>query len=489
MITDPLYLVIDQGGHSTRAMVFDRRGAIQAVAQESVSMNTPADDWVEQSAAELLQSSRDVLVSVAEELGDSVHRLSSCAVATQRSNIVCWDSQSGAALSPAISWQDRRAQAWVQQFHARQMEVHEKTGLLVSAHYGASKLHWCLENLPAVQQAYAEQRLCWGPLASYLVAQLTGEPHKVDPANAARTLLWNLKTQQWDPDLCRLFEVPMEPLPQCVHTVARYGDISLGGCHVPLKVVTGDQSAALYGFGKPQADSAYINIGTGAFVQVPTANDLYNVPGLLSGIVYSDGVHSEYVLECTVNGAASALTQYEQLLGISGREAAANFEQWLEQAKNPPLFLNGVAGLGAPYWVADFKSDFVESQGSQAEDWQRLVAVAESIVFLIARNLQHLQQANIKLQRLVVSGGLSYYQGLCQRLADLSGIAVCRPHLSEATCRGLAYLLAGCPGQWPDHEQGHWFSPANNVSLHERYEHWVREMESRVSQYHRVHWD
>ena len=338
-------LAIDQGGGSSRAIVFDCEGNEIAKAQRAVSVEHPRLGWVEQDAEELVDSIHYVLNRIGEQLQADVERICAAGLATQRSNIVCWDRRDGAALSPAISWQDRRAFQWMEQYQAQNQLIRKKTGLLVSAHYGVSKLKWCLDNLAAVKEAREKNYLAYGPLASYLIFRLVQQAnHFVDPANASRTLLWNIDHKQWDSELLSMFGIPDEYLPVCVATSAHYGELKVGDKNVPLTVVTGDQSAALYAYGQPDNDVVYINLGTGAFIQRPTGTKKLDIPNLLCSVVYQSQQQSDYVVECTVNGASNALMEVEDALGIPGDEAERQFDAWLQDFTDPPLFLNGVSG-------------------------------------------------------------------------------------------------------------------------------------------------
>jgi glycerol kinase len=296
---------------------------------------------------------------------------------------------------------------------------------------------------------------------------LAEQPLLVDPANGSRTLLWNCRKLDWDNDLLQLFDVPRDALPVCVPTHHQFGHINYGGQRIPLTIVTGDQSAALFAFGEPQAETAYINIGTGAFVQQLLGKYRDDVANLLTGVVWADDQHTRYVLEGTVNGAGSALNEIGKSLGIPPGEVEANIEDWLLKAGNPPLFLNGVSGLGAPYWVADFASRFID----EGERWEKIVAVIESIVFLIKENLHELEKYLSPAQQLVITGGLSVLDGLCQRLADLTKKPVYRPAKCEATARGTAWLQAQ-PREWPEPSPGKWFHPSENKKLIGRYQRW-----------------
>lgn len=473
-----LILSLDQGGHSSRAIVFDARGQIVALCRYRLGVSRPRPGWVEQDAEQLQVSLQTVLQELALSLGADAARIQVAGLATQRSNSVCWNRRTGFALSPVISWQDTRTSEWLHDYQNYAEAIHLKTGLYLTAHYGATKLRWCIENLPAVAQAHQADELAWGPLASFLCCRLApAQQHFVDPANASRTLLWNLESRTWDPELLACFAVPPAVLPRCVPTFFPYGRVAVGQHTVPLNIVSGDQSAALFGFGLPAAGTVYINVGTGAFIQCYTGDSLRRVSGLLSGIAGHDGNLAHYTLEGTVNGAGSALSLVEEQLGMDYRYAEANFAQWLEVNEDLPLFLNGVSGLGAPFWVPDFVSHFTV----QAPDWKKIVAVAESILFLIMLNLQRLRQAGVFMAHIMITGGLASTDGLCQRLADLTGLPVHRPHDGEATARGIACLAAGLPLHWRD-PQVRVFTVQPNPPLQQRFQAWEQAMQQALSE-------
>ncbi|MBI3546484.1 MAG: glycerol kinase [Gammaproteobacteria bacterium] len=473
-ITEPLYLCIDQGGHASRALVFDTRGGLRASSVCAVATRFPQPDWVEHDPQELVSSLQTAITQTLTSLGDDAQRIVSAGIATQRSSIVCWDKFTGVALSPAISWQDRRAHKWLEQFSPQAADIQQRTGLRLSAHYGASKMRWCLDHLPAVTAAYHAQRLAIGPLASFLLFRLLDEkPLLVDPANAARSLLYNLERGEWDAELLKLFGIAVEILPACVPTRYDYGMLSVNQRRIPLTIMTGDQSAALFTLGAPRLQLAYINIGTGAFIQRVFAQPA-QAAGLLSGVVYRDAERSVYVLEGTVNGAGAALKWAEQAWGLQNIERL--LPQWLARADDVPLFLNGVAGLGAPFWKAQFTSRLVGA----GDAWERAVAVVESIVFLLHTNFELMQKISPRMTGIFISGGLARYDGLCQRLADLNGAPVERAAEHEATARGTAYLLAAAPPEW-EAQAVEQFQPRANRKLDDRYRHWHSAMRAALT--------
>ena len=455
--------------------MFDRRGTLQVSALREVEVREPRPGWVEQDPEEIVDSLRAVIEKAVASLGARASRIAGAGLATQRASLVCWDRRTGAALSPVISWQDRRAQEWLSGFSGHESEVHQRTGLRLSAHYGASKMRWCLAHLPAVSDAQHDGRLVTGPLASFLLFRLLeGEPLLADPANAARTLLWNFRAMDWDPWLLSLFDIPAETLPSCVLTRQTFGTLPANGLRLPLSISTGDQSAALFGLGAPSPGTVYVNIGTGAFIQRAFPQPL-DASGLLSSVVYRDADQTFYVLEGTVNGAGAALKWAEQEWDL--KDIEAQLPAWLARTGEIPLFLNGVAGLGAPFWVADFPSRLI----GDGEPWQKAVAVAESIAFLLQVNLEIIREISPPPTRLLVTGGLARVDGLCRRLADLSALAVYRPAEIEATARGTAFLLAGFPKDWQESKPGDLFTPEPNPGLEQRYRNWRTEMQRALS--------
>ena len=432
----PCVLALDQGGHASRALVFDAAGRVLAKAERRIATRHEGKLKVEHSAAAVLRSLQDAAAEALAALPRGVE-VQAAALATQRSSIACWDRDTGRPLSPVLSWQDRRAVRKVQALAPHGTRIRRLTGLVLSPHYGATKLAWCLKHVPAVRRAARTGRLAAGPLASYLAAGLVERhPCIADPVNGLRTQLMELRTMDWSSELCQLFDVPRQVLPECVPNAYPFGELRLAGRRIPLTVVTGDQPAALFAQGTPATDVAYMNIGTGAFVQVLADKD---VPGLLRSVLWRDGKRVMFALEGTVNGAAAALEAAAKQTGLTQARLMRHLPAWLSVASEPPLFLNGVGGLAAPYWRPEFRSRFVGTGDTPA----RIAAVVESISFLLHGNLRRMQEHGLRFSRLRVSGGLSQLDGLCQRLASLSGLPVERPQLHEATALGLARLAGG----------------------------------------------
>ena len=467
--SNDLFLAIDQGGHASRAIVFNNKGQIVTQAFRNIQVNRPQTGYVEHDADELLLSIRESVEEVITNLGSDAKYIAAAGLATQRSSIACWDKQNGKPLAPIISWQDVRAHEWLSQFKPQADNIHKTTGLFLSAHYGASKMHWCLENNKAVKQAHDDQCLCIGPMASFIIYNLLEDkPFYADPTNASRTQLWNIRTKNWDQTLTTLFGVPHECLPECVPCKHEFGTLKVKEFSIPFNVLIGDQSAAMYAYGKIQPDTAYINTGTGAFISRPSGYALLYGRRLLTSIIYQEDTQAEYVLEGTVNGAGSAIDYVCNELKLEN--VFQHLNDWLEQYKETldQYFLNGVSGLGAPFWIPDFPIRFLQESDSK----EKLVAVVESIIFLLNESINEMQKFASTPEQIQITGGLAQMNGLCQRLADLSGLPVYRPVECEATARGLSYILANKPVVWPEAEPGDWFKPTTSESLITRYKKW-----------------
>jgi len=470
-LTDRLYLAIDQGGHASRAIVFDYQGQMLFQSQSDISATHPAPDFVEYDAETLLQSIEKVINDVAEQLGERTRHLCAAGLATQRSNCVCWHKLTGEALSPIISWQDRRNASWLENLREQGDDIHKQTGLFLSAHYGASKIRWCLENITAVRQAQQHNVLAYGPMASYLTQRLTGLIAKADAVNASRTQLWSIHSHKWDKTLLEKFGLNKQCLPECVPNQYLFGKLTVGEHKVPLSCVTGDQSAALFAYGHIQPETAYVNVGTGAFVSRPSGYAQLYARQLLTSVVHQlENQDCLYVLEGTINGAGSALQWFVEKEHV--KDLLISLPVWLASETPPPLFLNGISGLAAPFWQGHFDSEFIGEGGTP----QKAVAIIESIVFLIKANIEEMQKTASPPEQIQLTGGLGRLDGLCQRLADVTGLPVYRPEECEATARGLAYLLAGRPTQWPENKPGQWFEAKNNQAFKARYSEWLAAM-------------
>jgi glycerol kinase len=485
------YLAIDQGTHASRACLFDETGRMVSEHTKTIQLKRISRFNIEQDADEIVNSVKEVVAKLLQEVSTQ-HTIVACGIAIQRSSVVAWQND-GTAISPVLSWQDTRGAQQMEHLRKVESEIQQLSGLPLSAHYGATKLHYLLNNSlnKASSQNISTDRLRLSPLISYLLFHILEEhPYIVDHANAQRTQLFDLATLNWSTRLATLFSVPLQTLPVCVpvlnHTDTTHG--KLVGTEIPVTAISGDQNAAIFGAGSLTPETALVNFGSGAFV-LSLLTHYQASKKQLSTIACSDHNTVEYVREGTINGAASALSWLEKKHNVNDlwkqlpawlNEVSRN-ETGLNESKQPPLFINAIGGLGSPWWNNKIEAKFIIADSSSHKSKAGLaaidlaasdlpsqaVAVIESIVFMVCINLK-LMQMEQTLNRLRVCGGLSQLDGLCQDLADLSGIPVERMLLPEATARGIAWLAAGKPDDWSKVEV-EVFESANNSALRERY--------------------
>ena len=456
-------LAIDQGTHSTRAILFDNEGKVICSARQSIGINRLSGSEVEQSPDEILQSVQGVVSSVLDDPASRRGDIRCAGLATQRSSVLAWEHETGSPLSPVLSWQDRRAATFLATLGEHAKDIRRLTGLHLSPHYGAGKMHWLMNNNPAVAAAHSDGTLTLGPLASFLLRHLTDTGlDLVDDANASRTLLWNLARRDWDSMLLEYFGIPPASLPECRPIRSAFGNLINEA--IPVTAVNGDQTAALYSQGRPATDTLYINIGTGAFALLPVNDPGSRPDELLAGISSSDHTTSDYYVEGTVNSAAAALKWTAERYRLTNIESS--LPTWLDSITAPTLFINTLGGLGSPWWKEGPAPYFLDDEipGEEA-----MVATVESILFLIQANLEQLVPLNPALRNIQISGGLANLDAVCQRLANLTGLVIYRPVQVEATARGIAWLAAGCPASWRPSGSGVTFTPVDDPGVRSRY--------------------
>jgi glycerol kinase len=471
----PLVLILDQGGHSTRALVFDGAGALVAQASQAINTVTRQPGWIEQDAADIVASLHAVLAQVANQLGVRCQHLSAAGLIVQRSSLVAWNRLSLQPLSPVLSWQDTRHSAWLDDILVGKRDViRDKTGLYPNAHYGASKIRWLLDNVPAVKNAAENHVLCIAPLASFLQQQLTHpvEP-VVDAVIASRTMLTEISAMTWSPALLDLFGIPLAILPVIMPTLADYGDLRVGNCNVPLRLLGGDQSFFAVSHGILfSEDVVFINAGTGAFIQqkMPAAsvpNAMLCAPLLIA----EDPANNIVVAEGTVNAAASALDWFWQRIGLtfSTGDWLAAIAQADRDPDSVPYFINRVTATGSPDWLPAAEPVFSKPSSTGLE----AVAVLEAIVFALQRNLDCLNQVQ-GCGKIVLSGGLSKLDIFCQCLADVTEKIVLRCDDVEACARGAAMQLLPEMVSGSDYRE---YIPCGNPAQRQRYRQWSAAMD------------
>jgi glycerol kinase len=431
----PVWLALDVGTHAVRAALVDESGTLDSVFLEPVGLRRLDARRVEQDPQALLGALRKV---IDQALATDGVQVMGAGLACQRSTVVAWRRDEGAALGHALSWQDTRGFAQVADLAEQAPLVRARSGLVLSPHYGASKLRWLQEHHGDVPD------LCLSPLVTYLLHHLLqGGPCVCDESNAGRTQLWNLRQRQWDEELLQLFGVQQRYLPEVLPTLAEFGRLRQGG--IPLRAVAGDQNAALMGTLPPDTrDALLANLGSGAFVLGFADADTAAPQALLEGLAYSSEQLMQPIWEGTVNGAGLALSWFAdqpEVTALGGEKyLLSQLPTWLaDEDCCGTLFRNTIGGVGSPFWRSGVSPGFLPDGTGVAA---RAVAVVESIGFLTAINVELLRRAQPRTRRILVTGGLARLAGLCQRLADLQQLPVARLAQTEATLLGCARLAS-----------------------------------------------
>lgn len=438
----PLLLAIDQGSGSSRVMLFDVRSRVVGAASRPVVTRTPRPGWVEHTPDELLSATRSALSRV---LHTARHRPSVVGLTTQRSTVLLWDRRSGRPLTPALSWQDRRAIDVCRSLDAHATRITRVTGLPLSPHYAAPKIRWLLDRLPAGQRLAEQGDVVCGTVNTFLLWQLSqGRSYVTDHTQAGRMLLMDLRTGDWDDGLCELFGIPRIMLPEIRPTLADFGEIESGKTRLSVLASIGDQQGAALGQGGAFRGDLCLNYGTGAFALLYTGNRLIRRAGLLSNIAWSAGDKRTYVLEGGVNGVGSGLRWLSALVGLPDDLAA--LDRLVTRTQRTSLFLPALAGLAAPYW--DARAEGVVSGVTLSTDKAGLAkGLLEGVAFLLSRIVAAAGPIRGR-RRVLASGGLSAINTLLQAQAEYLAEPVSRCRMQETSAWGAALLAGVGAGCW-----------------------------------------
>ena len=456
-------IVLDQGSSSSRALAFDLEGNIRYKAQRKLEASYPAPGRAEYDAEKLYASQVDSLAELMEKLPPDAEP-AALAIAAQRSTVVLWDKNTGAPLAPALSWQDGRAMELLSKIPFSNTRIHELTGLYKTPYYSASKIAWALENYPEVKAAAEQKRLLIAPVATYIIWRLSGgKSFVIDPSQAQRTLLFNLRRLRWEPKLLAAFGLTADLLPEIKPSVGRLCHVEVAGRRLPVTAMLGDQQAAMLGLGLEAPNSAALNYGTGAFLLVNTGRKPVKIRGLLNSFGWQEGKGKKnicYFTESTVNSAGTALEWLRQKFGIF--EDISEVDGMCRKSKNRMYALPAIGGLGAPYW--DFNAFTTITGFSPSSDKYDVVrGVTEGIAYMVADAFDLVKKKGFKIEELKVSGGLSKIDWLLQFQADITGARLVALEESEATAMGAGLAAArglGLSPQWPAKVSSRVFEPA-----------------------------
>ncbi|CAI3938059.1 Glycerol kinase (GlpK) (PDB:2ZF5) [Commensalibacter communis] len=466
MSKDQYIIALDQGTTSTRCIVFNQKGEDISTSRREFAQHYPELGWVEHNPEDIWNDAIYTIKTAISEakLEGNLASIAAIGITNQRETVVLWDKATGKPIYNAIVWQDRRTSAYCQKLKAAGLEktIHEKTGLLLDPYFSASKLAWLLDNVAEARSAAERGELAFGTVDSFLLWRLTGgKVHATDATNASRTLLFNIKTQSWDPELLKIFNIPETLLPEVKDNSTLFGvtDPNLFGHAIPIMGMAGDQQAALIGQACFDTGMTKATYGTGCFMLLNTGDKMViSQNRMLTTTAYRLNGKPTYALEGSIFVAGAAIKWLRDGLGLI-THASQTQDMATQVEDNHQIYMvPAFVGLGAPHWAPDARAIISGlTFGATAAHIAR--AALESIAYQthdLAEAMKKDSGNDILTTR--VDGGMSANDWFCQFLADIMNITVERPSYIETTAMGAAYLAGmGC-GLWSDLSaiQHHW---------------------------------
>lgn len=459
-------LALDQGTSSSRSIVFDDLGQIVAMAQRELPQIFPQPGWVEHDA---MQIWRDQLATAHEALGKaglSAKDIAAIGITNQRETTVVWNRNTGLPIHRAIVWQDRRGEPTCVQLREQGLAqtIQQKTGLLIDAYFSGTKLKWILDNVPNAREQAKRGELAFGTIDSWLIWQLTqGKVHATDVSNASRTMLFNIRTNEWDAELLQILDIPITLLPSVQASSSIFGQVSADilGANIPIGGVAGDQQSALFGQACFKSGMAKNTYGTGCFMLMHTGDKFQtSTNGLLTTSAAQTSTNNMLSPQFAIEGSVFIGGAVVQWLrdGLHAIQSSGEVQTLAQSVPDSGgvMMVPAFTGLGAPYWDANARGTITGlTRGSTMAHIAR--AALESIAFqsaalLLAMSRDAVAAGATPVSELRVDGGACTNDMLMQFQADLLGIPVLRPAVTETTALGAAYLAGLSVGVFKDLE-------------------------------------
>ena len=439
-------MALDQGTTSSRCILFEKNGKIASMVQREFAQIFPHEGWVEHDPMTIWSTQISVATEALLKIGGSWNEVYGIGITNQRETTVVWDRKSGNPIYNAIVWQCRRTADYCQALtdDGHEEMIKEKTGLLLDPYFSATKLHWILENVDGAREKAERGELCFGTIDSWLLWNLTGgKVHATDYSNAARTMLFNIHTLDWDDELLELFDIPRSMLPEVKPSSGLFGytDDGVLGAELPIAGIAGDQQAALFGqccFDEGEMKNTY---GTGAFLLMNTGEKPYmTTNGLITTIAWGIGDKVTYALEGSVFTCGAAIQWLRDGLRII--ESAADSEYYASKVKDSGgvLIVPAFQGLGAPWWDPYARGIIIGITRATTK-YHLIRATLESLAYQVVDVVDLMQRStDIKVKKLKVDGGASANNLMLDFQANILGVTLERPECIETTALGAAYL-------------------------------------------------
>ncbi len=450
-------IALDAGTTSCRAILFDDAQNMLGVTQREFTQHYPHPGWVEHDPVEIYSCQSGVLSELMARTGIDPAELAGIGITNQRETTVVWEKATGRPIANAIVWQCRRTAPLVEQLTKKMPAetVRQKTGLLPDAYYSATKIRWLLDHVEGAQARAEAGELAFGTVDSWLIYKLTGgRVHVTDATNAARTMLYNIHTLEWDRDICAALDIPLCMLPPVKSSSEVYGTVNMAGVEVPIAGAAGDQQAALFGQACFAPGAVKNTYGTGCFMLMNTGTDIpESRNGLVTTIASRIGGRVEYALEGSVFVGGAVIQWLRDELGLIRESADSEYFAAKVGDSNGVYVVPAFTGLGAPYWDM-YARGAIYGLTRGANRNHIIRAALESIAYQSADVLRAMQaDTGLPIRELRVDGGASANDLLMQFQADITGAAVRRPRIRETTALGAAYLAGLATGVWHSREE------------------------------------
>lgn len=452
-------LSLDQGTTSTRAIVFDKSGSIVAQAQQEFPQIYPQPGWVEHSPQDILASSVGVIGEALVRAGITAADLAAIGITNQRETTLVWNKKTGKPVYNAIVWQCRRTAETCEKLKADGLAdmIYEKTGLIPDAYFSATKIKWILDNVPGARAQADRGELAFGTVDCFLLWQLSkGKSFATDYTNAARTMLYNIHTLQWDSDLLRLFDIPESMLPEVRPCGYNFGSVdpSFFGSPIPVRGMAGDQQAALFGQTCFRPGDVKNTYGTGCFLLMNTGDKaVHSRNGLVTTLAACVNEKPDYVLEGSVFVGGAVIQWLRDGLKLIASAPESEGRAMETEDSGGVYVVPAFTGMGAPYWDPDARGTITGiTRGTTASHIIR--ASLESIAYQVCDLVRAMEKdAGIDITRLAVDGGASRNNLLLQFQSDILDCTTARPKITETTALGVAYIAGLSTGYWQDREE------------------------------------
>ena len=445
-------LALDQGTSSSRAIVFDHEGNIRSTAQLEFTQYFPKPGWVEHNPMEIWSSEAAVIAEAITKIGINGKDIAGIGITNQRETTIVWDAETGEPVYNAIVWQDRRTSEFCDTLRDKADFIRKKTGLIIDAYFSGTKIRWILDNVPGAREKAEAGKLRFGTVDSWLVWQLTrGEVHVTDVSNASRTMLFNINTLEWDPELLALLDIPASMMPSVRSSSEVYGvtKTTIFAHEVPIGGIAGDQQAALFGQMCTEPGSVKNTYGTGCFLLMNTGEKpILSKNNLLTTVAWKIGDKVNYALEGSIFVGGSVVQWLRDGLGII--RSSSEIEALAETVPDNGgvYFVPALTRMGAPYWDQYAHGTICGiTRGTTAAHIAR--AALEGIAFQTMDIVGAMEKdAGVRLSELKVDGGASRNNLMMQFQADVLGTSVIRPQVTETTAMGACYLAGLAVGFW-----------------------------------------